>query len=103
MDVDDYIVEDVVVDMTKFPKKDAVPTNVDVDMDMDVDDYALDLSYADSYSDAGDPDFKMRKRLRKVRLENSKQQQSKVHFYVGQAFGSRDEVKKMIRLHAIET
>ncbi|KAJ9541378.1 hypothetical protein OSB04_027884 [Centaurea solstitialis] len=93
MDEDDCIVEDVVVEMR----------NMDVDMNMDVDEAALDLSDEDSCSDDGDPDFKMRKRLRNVRLENSKQQQSKVHFYVGQAFGSRDEVKKMIKLHAIET
>ena len=46
--------------------------------------------------------------LRMVRRENSKQQEStpfhnKVHFFVGQAFGSRVEVKKLIRLHVIET
>ncbi|KAI3729045.1 hypothetical protein L6452_17692 [Arctium lappa] len=84
-----------------------IPT-LDVDVEVEVDEVALNFSDKDTCSDDSDHDLIMDKRLRNARRENLKQQEStpsnsKVHFFVGQSFGSRDEVKKLIRLHAIET
>ncbi|KAJ9548969.1 hypothetical protein OSB04_021512, partial [Centaurea solstitialis] len=68
------------------------------------DDVPVNLEDFESASDSdADLESLRRKKLRQVRRQKQKEQPTSVSFYVGQSFGSKADVKKLVKLHAVET
>jgi hypothetical protein len=104
-DDDANVVDEVEVDMKNFKldlKADEGSVDDDIDGILDEDDMSND-SFGTSSSDDEDPNFRRRKRaIRKLRKQQEGCKEP-CTFFVGQKFGNNDQIKKLVRRHAVET
>ncbi|KAJ0592089.1 putative MULE transposase domain-containing protein [Helianthus annuus] len=108
-DDSDYIVDnanrhdDPEVDMRDFRLHvdlDVEDTNIGVLRDIEAEDEVLDNEAFDSGSDSDENATSIRRRqLNYLRKSN----ETTANFYLGQIFGSKEEVKQLIKAHAVET
>jgi hypothetical protein len=106
----DNPLEHVDVDMDNFDKdnantmgQDAREFNADEGIEVNVE--VMDNEEFDSADEEDDLDRVRQKKLKQLKKQHKSLTAGvhKYYFYVGQEFGSREEVKKRVQLHSVET
>ncbi|KAD3337182.1 hypothetical protein E3N88_32702 [Mikania micrantha] len=102
----DYIVDmindidDVEVDIRNFKLHvdEQVEKKIELDVGNDINDEVLDNDNFESGCESNENIGSIKKRnLKSIKRENEK------YFYIGQAFGGKNEVKQMIKTHSVES